>query len=97
MEQQATFQVIFNGETHQFQTGSHLFIFDCGLFWDMHSFGMDEFKRYIQFVYDCYLEADDPIPLGSLSDYVAEEWECIKECGLSILDVLKNFWNQLHY
>ncbi len=61
MEQQAKFQAIFNGEIYQFRTGSHLYIFDCGLFWDMEKYGMDEFQKYIEFVYNCYLEADDPI------------------------------------
>ena len=95
MQQQAQFQAIFNGEIYQFRTGSHLYIFDCGLFWDMDKYGIDEFQRYIEFVYDCYLEADDPIPLGSLSDYIAEQWEDINAKNLTIYDVLEKFWNQL--
>ena len=95
MEHQAIFQVTFNGEIHQFRTGSHLYIFDCGLFWDMNKYGMDEFHKYIYFVYNCYLEADDPIPLGSLSDYIAERWDDINEKNLTIYDVLDKFWAQL--
>ena len=95
MQQQAIFQVTFNGEIHQFRTGSHLYIFDCGLFWDMDKYGMDEFNNYIEFVYNCYLEADDPIPLGSLSDYIAEKWETINAENLTIYDVLERFWAQL--
>lgn len=95
MEQQAKFQAIFNGEIYQFRTGSHLYIFDCGLFWDMEKYGMDEFQKYIEFVYNCYLEADGPIPLGSLSDYIAEQWEDIKAKDLTIHEVLDKFWKQL--
>ena len=95
MQQQAIFQVTFNGEIHQFRTGSHLYIFDCGLFWDMDKYGMDEFNNYIEFVYNCYLEADDPIPLGSLSDYIAEKWDTINAENLTIYDVLEKFWAQL--
>ena len=47
MEQQAQFQAIFNGNIYQFRTGSHLYIFDCGLFWDMDKYGIDEFNNYI--------------------------------------------------
>lgn len=95
MEQQAKFQVIYNGEIYQFRTGAHVFIFDCGTFWDMENYGMDEFIRYVNFVYDCYLESDDVIPLGSLSDYIAEKWDEINEKHLDIYEVSKNFWNQL--
>ena len=95
MQQQAIFQVTFNGEIHQFRTGSHLYIFDCGLFWDMDKHGMDEFNNYIEFVYNCYLEADDPIPLGSLSDYIAEKWDTINAENLTIYDILEKFWEQL--
>ena len=95
MEQAAKFQAVFNGEIYPFRTGAHLYIFDCGLFWDMDKYGIDEFQKYIEFVYNCYLEADDPIPLGSLSDYIAEQWDDIQAKDLTIYDVLEKFWNQL--
>lgn len=92
MEQQAKFQAIYNGEIYQFHTGAHLYIFDCGLFWDMDKDGMDEFKRYIDYVYYTYLKSDNPIPLGSLSDYIAEHWTEINEKNLDRYEVLDKFW-----
>ena len=95
MEQQAKFQAICNGEIYQLRTGAHAFIFDCGLFWEMDKYGNDEFMRYVDFVYECYLEMDGPVPLGSLSDYIAEKWEEINKNLVDIYQAAKDFWNQL--
>ena len=96
MNKQPIYQVVYNDEIHQFTNGAQLYIFDCGLFWDMDKLGNEEFNAFIRFAYDCYLEADDPIPLGALTDYIAQHWEDIKDRQQTVHQVLDKFWRQLN-
>lgn len=72
--------VTLNGRQYPFPFGSQAYIFHTGVlngFYDGH--GIDGLLRYVSFVHDCYLDDDNHTPLGSLADYIAENWDDLRE------------------
>ena len=95
MEKQAKFQVIYNGETLEFEHGAQAYIFDSALFWDIDKFGLNALKSFVYFVYRCYMKDDNATPLGALTDYIAERWEEIQRVEPDKYDILADFYAQL--
>lgn len=95
MEQQAKFQVIYNGETLEFEHGAQAYIFDYALYGDIDKLGLNALKSFVYFVYRCYTKDDNATPLGSLTDYIAKHWAEIQEKNTDTYDILANFYAQL--
>ena len=89
------YQVVHNGETYTFQHGAQLYIFDYGLYHDIHKRGMEVMHKFIYFVYNCYMKDCNATPLGALTDYIAEHWDEIHKEELGSYDVLDRFYAQL--
>jgi hypothetical protein len=95
MEQKAKFQVIYNGETLEFEHGAQAYIFDYALYWDIDKLGLNVLKAFVYFVYRCYMKDDNATPLGALTDYIAEHWTEIQGKQPDIYDILADFYAQL--
>lgn len=95
MNNQTKFYAVHNGETYAFDHGAQLYIFDYALYWDMDKRGRNILKTFVYFVYNCYLKDDNATPLGSLTDYIAENWNSIQEKALGSYDILADFYKQL--
>ena len=79
-ENEYSVSVSLNGHQYPFRFGSQAYIFHTGILnslYDDH--GIDVLLRYISFVHQCYLSDDDRTPLGSLADYVAENWAVVRK------------------
>lgn len=75
-------KVILDGKEYTFDTGSKAFIFHTGINNDIHNnYSMKELLDYVNYVYRCYIDDDNPTPLGALADYIAENWENVKRLG----------------
>ena len=95
MQNTAMFQVIYNGETLEFEHGAQAYIFDYALYWDIDKLGLNVLKAFVYFVYRCYMKDDNATPLGSLTDYIAEHWTEIQGKEPDIYDILADFYAQL--
>ena len=74
--------ITHNNKTYVFEHGFEVLIFDCAVNND-----------FICLVSDCYLKDLNQTPLGALSDYIAKNWNEVKE--LSRLDILEKFYDQV--
>jgi len=95
MNNQPTYQVVYQGKTHAFQHGAQLYIFDYGLYHNIHKRGINVLLSFIQYVYNCYMKDCNHTPLGALTDYVAEHWDDIQKQSLGSYDLLEEFYMQL--
>jgi len=93
MRDEIKFEVIYKGKTYNFDYGSEVYIFHTALL-----NGMDKKHRtktlfeYVTLVHDCYLADSNRTPLGSLADFMAENWNKVKKLGrYKILD--KFYWS----
>ena len=70
-----TVTVTYNGVEYPFEFGSQAYIFQTGLYNDIHkNFGMRGLLKYVSVVHDCYVSDTIRTPLGEFADYVAERW-----------------------
>ena len=87
------FKVIYNDKSYAFEYGSEAYIFHTGIYNDMEMYGIDELLKYVTFVQNCYLKDSNRTPLGSLADYIAQNWESVK--NKNHYSVLADFYNYL--
>ena len=80
--------VTHNGKTYNFENGSEAFIFDIGTCHKMHD---NQLISYVSLVHECYLKDESDMPLGKFSDYVATNWDRLK--NLSPRVILIEFYN----
>ena len=80
--------VTHNGKTYNFENGSEAFIFDIGTCHKMHD---NQLISYVSLVHECYLKDESDMPLGKFSDYVAMNWDRLK--NLSTRAILIEFYN----
>ena len=66
----------FQGEQYSFAYGSQAYIFHTGIL--------------NGFVHRCYLRDDNRTPLGALADYIAENWESVRDKPAR--EVLEDFY-----
>lgn len=92
MKTPVKFQVIYKGESYEFDSGAKLMIFDYGLSNDMDKKSVHTLLRYVDFVYELYLKDDNPTPLGTLCDYIAENWKKFRYTNLDRSDILEKFY-----
>lgn len=92
MKTPTKFQVIYNGKTYEFDAGAKVMIFDYGLNNNMDKKSIHTLLRYVDFVYELYLKDDNPTPLGTLCDYIAENWKKVTNSKLSRSDILDKFY-----
>lgn len=85
--------ITHNNKTYEFEHGFEVLIFDCAVNNDFDITHPDKLKDFICLVSDCYLKDLNQTPLGALSDYMAKNWDEIKE--LSRLDILEKFYDQV--
>ena len=72
--------VSFQGRQYSFSFGSQAYIFHTGILNGFYEdYGIDALMQYSSFVHRCYLSDDNRTPLGSLADYIAENWETLRE------------------
>lgn len=84
-------QITYNGETYDFVSGTESYLFYIGLLNDMDErYGMEAVKEYVSLVNACYLKDSNDTPLGKLADYIADNWEEVKD--KSRYDILENFY-----
>lgn len=81
----------YENELFEYENGYHAYIFDYAVENNFdEKYGFDELKRFVYLVGECYLKDSNPTPLGALTDFMAENWESIKE--LSRYDILDKFY-----
>lgn len=84
-------QVTYNGKVYKFEFGSEAYIFHTALYNEMDvKYGEDVLLKFVGVVQECYLADDNRTPLGSLADFVAENWEKVK--GWSKRRILEEFY-----
>ncbi len=85
------FLIEYKENTYSFEYGSQVYIFHTGIYNEIDiKYGMEELLEYVEFVQECYLKDSNRTPLGSLADYIAENWERVK--SLSRFDILEEFY-----
>ena len=89
-----TVKVIYNGVEYPFEFGSQAYIFQTGLYNDIHKrFGIKNLLEYVSLVHDCYISDSNRTPLGALADYVAEHWRKIRKKGRH--EILDEFYSHV--
>ena len=76
-----------DGKVYNFESGSEVFIFDIGTY---HNIQEDQLLSYVFLVYECYLKDESDMPFGKFCDYVAINWDKIK--NLSPREILIKFY-----
>lgn len=94
MEKPIEFKVIYKGKEYSFNCGAAVYIFDiatCNGFAESH----DEktLLDYIELVRECYIKDDNPTPLGSLADFIAEHWYAVNL--LTLREILERFYEEV--
>ncbi len=88
--------VQYQGQSFEFNYGSQVYIFHAGVYKDMDTkYSMDILLQYVSFVFNCYLSDSNRTPLGSLADFVADEWEEVKDMGR--YELLDKFYAECDY
>ena len=96
MQDSIKFQVTYRQKTYAFSSGSEVYIFHAGIYKDMDElYGIDILLKFVELTYDCYISDSNRTPLGSLADYIAENWEQIQE--LSNKEIFERFYNEEFY
>ena len=93
MQKELNFIVMYGKETFCFKQGSKAFILHAGIENEIdEKFGIQGLRKYTNFVHDCYLADINNTPLGALADYIAENYEELKDKGR--YEVLDKFYSQ---
>ncbi len=86
-------QVTYKGKAYKFAFGSEAYIFHTALYNEMDvKYGEDILLEFVNLVQECYLDDDNRTPLGSLADFIAENWEDVKD--LSRRRILDMFYEE---
>ncbi len=89
-----TFQITYQEITYRFPFGSQAYIFHTAIYNQFDArYGMDEALHFVDAVFDCYIADDNKTSLGALCDYVAENWDTVKD--LARRDILAGFYDSL--
>lgn len=73
-------KVTYNGVEYPFEFGSQAYVFQTGLYNDIHErYGIKGLLRYVSLVHDCYLSDSNRTPLGEFADFVAARWRKIRK------------------
>lgn len=85
--------VEYKNQIFEYKDGYHAYIFDYAVENDFDKkYGIEELKSFVYRVGECYLKDCNPTPLGSLTDFMAENWDNLKE--LSRYDILDRFYER---
>ncbi len=69
-------EITYKQKIYAFEYGSEAFIFHAGIYNDMDKkYCIQGLLDYVSFVHGCYLSDSNRTPLGTLADYIAENWE----------------------
>ena len=83
----------YENQVFVYQDGYYAYIFDYAVENDFDkTYGIEELKRFVYRVGECYLKDSIPTPLGALTDFMAKNWESLKE--LSRYDILDRFYEK---
>lgn len=84
--------VLFHGHPYSFKFGSEAYIFQTGLYNDFFNhYGANSLLQYVAFVHQCYIDDNNPTPLGALADYIAQNWETVR--AKTSKEVLESFYS----
>lgn len=87
-------KVSYKGVEYPFEFGSQAYIFQTGLYNDIHeNYGIKGLLEYVSLVHDCYLSDSNRTPLGALADYVAEHWRKLRNKGR--YEILDEFYSYI--
>jgi len=87
-------QITYDGKAYDFDSGTESYLFYIGVLNDMdEKYGIPTLLDYIELVNSCYLKDSNDTPLGKLADYIAENWESVKD--KSRYDILNEFYFNL--
>ena len=81
----------YRGKTYNFNSGAEAYIFDIALINGVYE---DNLFTFVEFVHWLYLHDQNPTPLGSLADYIAEHWEEVQE--LDKWTILEKFYDSIN-
>lgn len=83
----------YDGQDFIFDTGMKVAIFYCGVENNMYNKkgGVDTLLKYVDVVYDCYIEDESGAPFGRLCDFVAEKWNKITKDDWGYYEILEAF------
>ena len=95
IEEQPKFIVQYRNVEYVFDYGSEVYIFHTGIYNDVHKKGLGALLNYTHFVHNCYLKDSNRTPLGALADYIAQNWERVRQ--IDVYDVLDEFYLQGEY
>ncbi len=84
----------FNDKIYNFEHGYEAFIFCAAINNEFNKTHPSELKAFVLLAGECYLKDSNHTPLGELSDFMAENWNEIKD--LSRFDILDKFYKQLN-
>ena len=76
-----------DGKVYNFENGSEAFIFDIGTY---HNLPVNQLIAYVSLTHECYLKDESDMPFGKFCDYVAMNWDKIK--NLSPREILIKFY-----
>lgn len=83
----------YENQVFEYQNGYQAYIFDYAIENEFDKkYGFEELKRFVYRVGECYLKDSNPTPLGALTDFMAQNWESLKE--LSRYDILDKFYEK---
>ena len=81
-------------KTYEFENGYHAYIFDNAIENDFDVIhGEENLLNFVYRVGECYLKDHNHTPLGHLTDFMAQNWNDIKELGR--YEILDKFYEQL--
>ena len=83
----------YSNKIYNFENGYEAYIFCAAVNNEFDKTHPNELKDFVVLVGDCYLKDSNQTPLGALSDYIAKNWNEVKE--LSRLDILEKFYEQV--
>ena len=93
MEQELELIVKYKDNEYKFEYGSEVFIFQTAIYNDIND--VEEILEIVRFAQECYLKDSNNTNLGNLADYIALNWESVKD--LSVYEVLDKFYDEQEY
>lgn len=83
----------YENQVFEYQNDYQAYIFDYAIENEFDKkYGFEELKRFVYRVGECYLKDSNSTPLGTLTDFMAQNWESLKE--LSRYDILDKFYEK---
>lgn len=74
-----SFHVNYDNKVYTYNSGAEAMIFDYGINNEIdRKYGIKALEEYVALAYKLYLTDDNPTPLGTLCDYVAQHWKKLK-------------------